>query len=291
MQYNRATRSRALCLPGLALSVLWISTAASQTTAPAVSQPSPTDRVGTSTTAARMPGFLEPHERPDSAVLVPAPPRPGTAAYAADLEAYRAMRALRETPRWRLAIADADLKFPHAASTFACALGMPITAATTPNLYVLLRRTMVDAGQSTAAAKDKYQRQRPFAALGEPMCVPQDAAALRKSGAYPSGHAAAGWAWALILAELAPDRAGQVLRRGYEFGLSRVVCGVHWPSDVETARTVGAAAVARLHADPEFMEQLARARQEVARVRAAAEIPTGPACDTEASALELTSAR
>ncbi|HET7204896.1 MAG TPA: phosphatase PAP2 family protein [Steroidobacteraceae bacterium] len=249
------------------------------------------DRAATSTyAAARMRGFLEPGERPDSLQLVPAPPRKGSPGYEADVAAYRAMRSLRDTARWRLAIADANVQFPHAAATFACSLGTPVTQAETPNLYSLLQRAMIDAGQSTTRAKDEYRRSRPFAIFDARMCVPEDAAALRKSGAYPSGHASAGWAWALILAEIAPDRAMPILRRGYEFGLSRVVCGVHWLSDIEAGRTVGAATVARLHAEPEFVAQLAFAREEVARLRAAGSEP-GPDCVAEARALEATAGR
>ena len=42
-----------------------------------------------------------------------------------------------------------------------------------------------------------------------------------------------GWAWALILSELAPDRADAILARGLAYGESRAVCGVHYASDVE----------------------------------------------------------
>jgi membrane-associated phospholipid phosphatase len=31
---------------------------------------------------------------------------------------------------------------------------------------------------------------------------------------YPSGHASIGWAWALALAELVPDRANAIFSRG-----------------------------------------------------------------------------
>ena len=257
--------------------------------AQAVEEPAPAREATAPVRARRLPGYLEPHERPDGTRLVPAPPRPGSKGHAADLEVHESMRPLRDTARWRLAAADADVQFPHAASTFACALGVDVSAERTPALYELLQRSMVDAGQSTAAAKDKYDRARPFAVLGTPTCVTDDLAALRRSGAYPSGHAAAGWAWALILAELAPDRAGDVLRRGYEFGLSRVVCGVHWLSDVEAGRTLGAAAVARLHAEPEFVGRLQAAREELARARAAG-VPPARDCAAEARALEATAA-
>lgn len=226
-------------------------------------------KLATSSEAARRkPGFLEAAERPDSLVLVPPPPAPGSAAEAQDIAIHRSMGALRDTARWRLAAADADVGFPRAASVFSCALGVRITERDTPNLYELLQRVMVDAGQSTSAAKAKYQRPRPFVVYDDPICVPEDAKVLRGNGAYPSGHAAAGWAWALVLAEIAPDRMTEVLRRGHEFGQSRVVCGVHWQTDVDTGRTVAAAVVARLHADADFTAQLERAKAEVARQRA-----------------------
>jgi acid phosphatase (class A) len=233
-------------------------------------------------------GYLDVEERPDSLLIVPPPPRAGTAAHDADVEAYRAMRALRDTPRWRLASADANVKFPEAAATFSCAMGVAISKANTPHVYELLQRSLIDAGQSTARAKDAYARARPSTVYDEPICVPGDAAALRKSGSYPSGHAAAGWAWALILAELVPERSGPILRRGYEFGLSRAVCGVHWISDIDTGRTVGAAAVARLHADPEFRVQLEQARAEIARARGASRGGQPASCQAESAALAAT---
>jgi len=58
-------------------------------------------------------------------------------------------------------------------------------------------------------------------------------------------------------------------------------------SDVETGRTIGAAAVARLHAEPEFVAQLDLARGELSRLRAAGQ-PPGLDCDAEARALGAT---
>jgi acid phosphatase (class A) len=242
-------------------------------------------KLATSNEAARrMPGFLDPAQRPDSVALVPPPPASGSAGEAADVAVYGSQAALRDTPRWRLAAADADVSFPHAAGVFSCALDIPITERETPNLYELLQRVMVDAGQSTSAAKSKYRRPRPYVVYDDPICVPEHTRVLRDNAAYPSGHAAAGWAWALVLAELVPDRLTDVLRRGLEFGQSRVVCGVHWQSDVEAGRTVAAAVVARLHAEPAFTAQMARARAEIAQQR---EARAKPAADCAAEAATL----
>jgi acid phosphatase (class A) len=209
-------------------------------------------------------GYLDRKQLPDSLALLPAPPAEGSADAAADLATYRSTRALRDSPRWALAAADDNLKFPKAADVFSCALGIPISQDATPHLNMLLRRTLLDAGLSTYGAKNHYKRQRPFAALKEGTCAPHSEAALAKDGSYPSGHAALGWAWALVLAGIAPERADAVLQRGHAFGQSRVICGVHWQSDVDNGRVMGAATVARLQSDSTFQAQAALARQEIA---------------------------
>ena len=109
---------------------------------------------------------------------------------------------------------------------------------------------------------------------------------LREDGSYPSGHTAIGWAWALILTEIAPDRADAILARGRAFGESRNVCNVHWHSDVVEGRFMGAAAVARLHADPAFRADLEAAKAELATVRAKGLKPSRD-CDAEAKALAI----
>jgi acid phosphatase (class A) len=229
-------------------------------------------------------GYLQPEVLPNSLALIPPPPAHGSAAYAFDEEVSRKSIELRGTERWELAAADAELMFPEAADTFSCALGIPITEQDTPHLYMLLRRTLADAGLSTYSAKNHYQRMRPFMVNGEPTCTPGDEEHLRKDGSYPSGHTAIGWAWALILSEIAPDRTDAILARGRAFGESRNICNVHWHSDVVEGRFMGAAAVARLHADPAFRAEIEAAKAELATARAKGLKPTRD-CQAEADAL------
>jgi acid phosphatase (class A) len=226
-------------------------------------------------------GYLKPAELPDSKALVPPPPAAGTAALAADEEAYRSARKLRDTPRWTLAAKDADLGFPQAAETFSCVLAMPVSAEATPHLNMLLRRVRADASRATDKAKDYYKRRRPFAVHGDANCTPREEL---KDDAYPSGHSSIGWAWALVLAEIAPDRGNEILVRGMAFGQSRLICNVHWQSDIEAGRVVGAAVVSRLHADPVFAAQLAAARKEIEAARAAG-VKSLLNCAAEAQAL------
>jgi acid phosphatase (class A) len=60
----------------------------------------------------------------------------------------------------------------------------------------------------------------------------------------------------------APDRAQSILERGREFGESRAVCAVHFPSDVAAGEIVATAVVEQLHTVPEFTRDLTCAHQE-----------------------------
>jgi acid phosphatase (class A) len=232
-------------------------------------------------------GYLHKEQYLNSLALVPKPPAAGSAAFAHDQAVREEAITLRGTPRWQQAVSDADLHFPHAAGTFSCALGIPVSQQATPRLYMLLQRSMVDAGLSTYGAKNQYNRTRPFVLAKEASCTPDDEAALRKDGSYPSGHTTIGWAWALILTELAPDRADALVARGRSFGESRLVCNVHWQSDILEGRFMGAATVARLHADPTFEADMAAAKAEIASARSQGLAPDRD-CTAEATALKRT---
>lgn len=212
-------------------------------------------------------GYLSPEDLPNSLELLPPPPAEGSAAFALDQERSRQNMALRGMPRWDQAVKDANLHFPEAAESFSAVVGIPITEEATPRLSMLLRRVLTDAGLSTYAAKNHYVRARPFMMNGEPICTPEDKEGLIKDGSYPSGHTAIGWAWALVLCEIFPEHTDAVLARGRAFGESRMVCNVHWQSDVNEGRFMGAATVARLHADPEFLADLEAAKEEAAAIR------------------------
>jgi acid phosphatase (class A) len=229
-------------------------------------------------------GYLAKADRLDSLILVPPPPAAGSAAQARDDAAAKAAVALQGGERWRTATLDAELRLPQAAQTFSCALGVKLTPEQAPGLMNLLGRTLTDLGLSTYGAKTKYMRSRPFTVDGAPSCTPAFENVLRHDGSYPSGHSAVGWGWALMLAEIAPDRADAVLARGRVFGQSRVVCNVHWLSDTEEGRIVGAAVVAKLHSDPQFRADLDAARAELATLRKAGAAPDRD-CAAEAASL------
>ena len=208
-------------------------------------------------------GYLAAEERPDSLKLLDPPPTPGSAAFALDQEVAKASFPGQGSARWELAARDADLYFPAAAAAFSCTLGIQISEEETPRLYTLLRRSLTDAGLATYNAKEHFKRRRPFLMNGQPICTPDEQEDLTTDWSYPSGHTSVGWAWALILSEIAPNQQDQILRRGREFGKSRNVCNVHWYSDVQAGLLMGAATVAQLQANPVFRADLRAAAAEV----------------------------
>ena len=260
--------------------------------APAADAPSARTKLGTipefqpQLKLGALQGYLAATNLPDSLALIPPPPAPGSAAFALDVEVAQNTFALRDTPRFALAASDFELNVPHFIEVFSCALNTQITKENAPYLYNLLSRAFSNIGMSTYAAKNYYKRERPFQYNHEPLAVPAARDFLEHDPSYPSGHSALGWGFALILTEIAPDRENEILARGRAFGESRIVCNHHWFSDVVWGRFMGAATVARLHADPTFLADLEAAKTEYAALRAKGVPPTGD-CNAEAAALAL----
>jgi len=249
------------------------------------------DSAATETPSRR--GYLYPEQIPDGLALIPPPPAPGSVQARLDEAVAAEAIALNGSARFQQARLDSEMGFPASANHFACAIGMAVDEEHMPTLYHLLQRAQYDAGgQSTRTAKAHYQRPRPFMVNGAPVCTPEWEDALRANGSYPSGHTATGWAMALILAELIPERATPILKRGRSYGHSRLVCNVHWHSDVQQGQMLGAATVAALHANADFARDLAEAKREIATARSL-NLPPPHDCAAEAAALdtELSEAR
>lgn len=206
--------------------------------------------------------FLNSDELPNSLTLLPPPPTEGTANFARDMEQYVIGRALRDSERGEQAVKDANLSEGWFCDNFSPSFGLRISKESTPEIFKLLSMVREDSSRACDLAKNHYMRIRPFMKVQEPTSTPDDEKYLIPNGSYPSGHTAIGWAVALVLAEINPDRQDEILKRGYEFGQSRTIVGAHWQSDVDAARLIASATVARLHADEDFAIQLSKAKTE-----------------------------
>lgn len=195
--------------------------------------------------------------------ILPGPPPAGSAYDIADRANYDATRSLEGSARWKLAQQDNDLWQGGALKRFSCAMGREVNATQTPVAWKLLHKIELDVRTLGTPAKNHFDRKRPALGNDKPICVPREPW-LATNASYPSGHSMVAWAWALILTEAAPDKADALLKLGQESGDSRVVCGVHYPSDVEAGRVLAAGMVARLHAEPAFNADLAALKRELA---------------------------
>jgi acid phosphatase (class A) len=195
-------------------------------------------------------------------VVLSPPPPVGSIEDEADRRAIEV--AQKASPaRRQIATLDEQLVYPR----FDEAFGRSIDRKVSPILVNLLNRARRDVGAAAFPAKDHFQRPRPFQRIqlqyacgNEP--PPKPEAHPTRGSSYPSGHGAAGWTVAMILARVAPERAEAVMSRAAEYAESRIICGRHFPSDLAAAHIIAAAVIARLDASPEFQKDVAAARAE-----------------------------
>ena len=206
-------------------------------------------------------GYLAPSAL-DLASVVSPPPAPGSAQDLADVAALK--QAMHAAPaRWARALADDASVYDRFEKEF----GLMLDRRHLPRLIRLLNRVSADALAAGAEAKKLFPRPRPFqrfalARVCGQAAAPKPDANPTTGTSYPSGHAALGWATVLVLIEIAPSRAQQLLLRAEDYGESRVVCGVHFPSDIEASRKLAGALVDRLLTVPEFRRDVACAKTE-----------------------------
>ncbi len=212
--------------------------------------------------------YLEESEVANSLELLPPPPAANSIQFLYDKAQYDWGVLLRNTPRGDQAVQDARVDGNGVPRAFSEAFGIEISKEITPEIHKLIINMREDAGDlSTRHAKEYYMRIRPFAFYKEETCNPEQQEELSTNGSYPSGHTAIGWATALVLAEINVDRQNEILKRGYEMGQSRVICGYHFQSDVDAARIVASGVVARLHANNNFTAQLKKAKDEFTKLQ------------------------
>jgi acid phosphatase (class A) len=108
--------------------------------------------------------------------------------------------------------------------------------------------------------KHSYQRPRPYQTDTSlhPVC-----ALKTEHDSYPSGHSLTGYLEAFTLADIVPERRTEILARADEYAHNRLVCGVHYPSDIEASRRVAYAVFGYMLATARFQRDLAAAREEM----------------------------
>lgn len=197
--------------------------------------------------------YLLPHHL-DGVALLPPPPAPGSKEQEADLNEARAVFKGRTPQEEARAFKDAKLSF----SLFEPAIGSVFQPGKLPKTEALLSKVRKEIGEPIDVPKDYYKRLRPYVVdpklyLGAP----------EKSFSYPSGHSTRGTVYAMVLAEIFPDKKDAILEMGRNIGWDRVLIGKHFPTDVFAGRVLGKAIFNELMQSPSFQHDLAAAKAEV----------------------------
>lgn len=210
------------------------------------------------TSGAPVRGYLAREERPDLTRVLAPPPAAGSPRDRANTEIFRETRALEGTARWTLATDDVRGTMYH---HFAGALGVELTEAEAPILTALLDRSGDDRSV-VGVAKDHWETRRPYLGTDLPICEAKSDH-LAGNPDYPSGHSAHGMHVAMVLAELAPQRADILYARGREFAESRYICGSHSYSAAEAGILSGAVIYGAEQRSETFRRDMEAARAEV----------------------------
>lgn len=177
--------------------------------------------------------------------LLEAPPAADSAATRVELDELLAVQQSRSPAE--VAAARADRKTE--VRGFYGALGFGDRRPKLPRVEALAERVEDDVRVYVRAVKDHHRRLRPYEI--EPRlqpCIDN----VRADLSYPSGHAAFGWAMAGLLSDLAPERRQALEARASEFARQRVVCGVHFPSDLAAGRRAAEWVLASLRSNREY---------------------------------------
>jgi len=202
-------------------------------------------------------GLLEPSQV-DASRLLPPPPVVGSAEEKAEFDELRAIAA-RSTPEQRaVAKHDAEDETPD---IFNAAIGFDI--ATRPQTFKLLDMVVKEEDGDTKAAKEYFHRDRPYST--DPSlktCTPVKPG--KAATSYPSGHSSLAFSMGVVLASVLPEKSQAILARSAEYAEHRLVCGVHFRSDIVAGQQFGTVLALRLMQNAQFQAQMNLARTELA---------------------------
>jgi len=192
--------------------------------------------------------------------ILSAPPADGSDAQKRELalvqEAYNhSSPARKEQAEWDDKHEDAGI--------FATTLGPQFDLARLPETSKLLALVLNDQSVTASMAKRTYLRTRPWAF--DPAMKPCDYKPnANPKTSFPSGHATLGYSVAYVLGTLIPEQAQALQDRAGVYAFSRLVCGDHYPSDVEASKALGVAVGVMLMRSEKLAPMIAASRAELA---------------------------
>lgn len=207
--------------------------------------------------------YFELDQLPKLINIMPEPPAFDSPEFAYDVVRHCWGKQQRQDPD-RLAQAIADAEWDDHTKLYALwqeAFGLEISETNTPEIWKVLEAGLATTDPMRKETKAHYKRQRPFERYDESMPSGEEEE-LRGEGSYPSGHSLRGWGISLLLAQIAPQRADAIFKRGWDYCNSRVIVGAHWQSDVDNSRTAASIGFCALQGSEAFIEQMKKAQNE-----------------------------
>lgn len=201
-----------------------------------------------------------PPGKPDGISLLAAPPSPGSPEQEADLDETISVHKHRGPKAGELGKVEGEFTV----FTFAPVVGTFFEPGRLPKTDAFFKRIAADTKKVNDTAKNHWRRPRPYTI--EPKL---SKGSTEKSFSYPGGHSTKATVFALVLADIIPDKSEGILAEGRAIGWHRVVMGKHYPTDTYAGRVLAQAIVRELNASAEFQRDLAQVRDELAGVRAA----------------------
>ncbi len=178
-------------------------------------------------------GFITGHHHlPRKSSLLPPPPAFGSPEAETDKQIYITTQRLVGSPRWQQAVEDAKLNDEETVQAFVNVEQLHLSPVEKEALIQRLRAVQAMARHAMGGEKYIWQRRRPFIDYGGQSCV-IDIQRFLTSWSYPSGHTVRAYALALTLSKLYPDHRATFLAKAHQFAESRVICGMHWASDIK----------------------------------------------------------
>jgi acid phosphatase (class A) len=192
----------------------------------------------------------------DATRVIPVAPANDSLTTLADLATVYQVQ-LRRTPEQ---VAIANYFAEDSVFQYDAVIGDWFTAGNLPKTAEVFLQVDADRFAISSAGKAVWNRPRPPLLDSRiKACAP-----LPATGSYPSGHSTQAYLWAGLLAEVFPEKRAALRERAALVAWSRVVGGVHYPSDIEAGRLLGDRLVAEFLKAPGMREALAAVRAEVA---------------------------
>lgn len=210
--------------------------------------------------------YFTTEELPDLIKSLPAPPEKGSPAFKYDIQRYKWGKRQRNNPeRAAMARRDAVWSYEALLAELSVPFGLTLSETGTPDIWKVVVNSLATTDQMRVAPKAYYNRTRPFVYFKEKAFL-EDDAQFSGEGSYPSGHTMRSWTAALVLAEINPAAADAIFARAWECGISRVISGAHWQSDVDATRLGASIGYSCLQTSGIFRAQMEKAQEEFRRL-------------------------